>query len=121
MTLRRSQRDRLNRTKLTLLAHKSRQHRYWVYDILRKRKEFGTYYDLVNELELDKDKNHEYFRMSAEKLEHVLENPTRDVDPEGGGVRHSARLIPPTWKRIFLGANFSTPNRTRKRARGKRA
>ena len=72
LILRCRQRNRLNRMRLTLLAHKSRQHRHWVHDILRKRKEFGAYYHLVNELELDKDKYHEHFRMSAEKLGHVL-------------------------------------------------
>ena len=30
-----------SRMRLTLLAHKSRQHRYWVHNILRKRKQFG--------------------------------------------------------------------------------
>ena len=35
------QRNQLNCVRLTLLAHKSCQHRYWVHNILRKRKQFG--------------------------------------------------------------------------------
>ena len=58
--------------KLMLLGSENRQHRFWVHDILKRRQEYGAYYHLVRELELDNDKYHAYFRMSAKKLEHVL-------------------------------------------------
>ena len=41
LILRRCQRNQLNRMRLMLLAHKSREHRYWVHNILRKRKQLG--------------------------------------------------------------------------------
>ena len=54
------------------LLLQKRTHRFWVHDIFKKRKEFGAYYHLVQELYLDKDRFHEYFRMSAQQLERVL-------------------------------------------------
>ena len=53
---------------LMLLADKKRRHRFWVHDILQKRKEHGIYHHVVRELESDRDKYHEYFRMSAAQL-----------------------------------------------------
>ena len=50
--------------KLAVEIHKARQHRFWVHEILRERQDYGAYYHLVNELELDRDKYHEYFRYS---------------------------------------------------------
>ena len=49
-----------------------RKHRFWVHDIIQKRLQQGAFHHLVRELSLDKDKFHEYFRMSPELLETVL-------------------------------------------------
>ena len=57
---------------LMILSSRMRRHRFWVHEILRKRKEHGVFCHLVKELQLDADRHHEYFRMSAEKLEFVL-------------------------------------------------
>ena len=48
-----------------------RKHRFWIHPILNKRKEYGAFYHLVRELELDeekyKEKYIEYFRMSPQQ------------------------------------------------------
>ena len=54
------------------VLEQKRKHRFWVHDIIQKKKEFGVYYHLVRELEIDSEKFHEYFRMSSEKMEFVL-------------------------------------------------
>ena len=41
-----------------------RKHRFWIHPILNERKEYGAFYHLVRELELDEEKYIEYFRMS---------------------------------------------------------
>ena len=51
---------------------KKRTHRYWIHNLIRARQEKGAYDNLVRELELDKDKFFEHFRMSPEKMEYVL-------------------------------------------------
>ena len=33
-----------------------RKHRFWIHPILNKRKEYGAFYHLVRELELDEEK-----------------------------------------------------------------
>lgn len=55
-----------------LLLRRRRQRRMWVHPINKKRKEFGVYHHLVAELSLDRDRHHKYFRMSAEKMDHLL-------------------------------------------------
>ena len=89
------QRNQLNRMRLTLLAHKSCQHRYWVHNILRKRKQFGCsstrlirsscclmgsfthallpFRDIFTECCM-------WFRTHVA----FLGNPTSDIDPGGG-------------------------------------
>ena len=49
-----------------------RKHRFWSHPILNKRKEYGAFYHLVRELELDKEKYIEYFRMSPQQLDILL-------------------------------------------------
>ena len=44
-----------------------RKHRFWIHPILNKRKEYGAFYHLVRELELDEEKYIEYFRMSPQQ------------------------------------------------------
>lgn len=38
----------------------------------RRRREYGAYYHLVAELRLDRDRHLNYFRMSAEQMDHIL-------------------------------------------------
>ena len=63
---------------LTVLLQKreqtntKRRHRFWVHEILKGRIEQGAFNNLVRELELDRNKYHEYFRMSSEKMEYIL-------------------------------------------------
>ena len=38
-----------------------RKHRFWIHPILNKRKEYGAFYHLVGELELDEEKYIENF------------------------------------------------------------
>ncbi|KAK3767377.1 hypothetical protein RRG08_049746 [Elysia crispata] len=49
-----------------------RKHRFWIHPILNKRKEYGAFYHLVRELELDEEKYIEYFRMSPQQLDMLL-------------------------------------------------
>ena len=62
----RKQRQRLCVMQLMILSSRKRRHRFWVHEILRKRKEHGAFCYLVRELQLDAERHHEYFRMSAE-------------------------------------------------------
>ena len=50
-----------------------RKHRFWIHPILNKRKEYGAFYHLVRELELEEEKYIEYFRMSPQQLDMLLE------------------------------------------------
>ncbi len=54
------------------LLLQQRTHRYWVHDIFKRRKQFGAYYHLVQELALDADRFHEHFRMSPQQLDKIL-------------------------------------------------
>ena len=49
-----------------------RKHRFWIHPILNKRKDYGAFYHLVRELELDEEKYIEYFRMSPQQLDMLL-------------------------------------------------
>ena len=49
-----------------------RKHRFWIHNIIKKRKRFGVFYHLVKELQLDQNKYMEYFRMSSQQIELVL-------------------------------------------------
>ena len=55
---------------MTLL--KKRKHNFWVHPILEKRKNFGVYYHLVEELALDTNKFSGYLRLNAAQLEEIL-------------------------------------------------
>ena len=49
-----------------------RKHRFWIHPLLNKRKEYGAFYHLVGELELDEEKYIEYFRISPQQLDMLL-------------------------------------------------
>ena len=49
-----------------------RKHRFWIHNIIKKRKRFGVFYYLVKELQLDQNKYMEYFRMSSQQMELAL-------------------------------------------------
>ncbi|GFO47250.1 protein antagonist of like heterochromatin protein 1 [Plakobranchus ocellatus] len=55
-----------------LKLRKKRNHRFWVHEILKRRKGYGAYYHLVKEPEFDREKYKEYFRMTFEQLEILL-------------------------------------------------
>ena len=55
-----------------LVKRIKKKRRYWVHPILQRRLELGKYHRLVQELELDRERFHQYFRMSSEKLEYIL-------------------------------------------------
>ncbi|KAL8602270.1 hypothetical protein ACOMHN_022783 [Nucella lapillus] len=52
--------------------HQKRRHRWWVHDILEKRRQYGTYHHLVQELQLDGERFQQYFRLSREQFSQVL-------------------------------------------------
>ena len=49
-----------------------RKHKYWIHPLLLKRKTHRSYHHLVQELRLHSNKFQEYFRMSIEKFEELL-------------------------------------------------
>ena len=51
---------------------KRRKHRWWVHGLLQKRKEYGVFYHLVKELNLDAERFQQYFRLSREQFAQVL-------------------------------------------------
>ena len=52
---------------------KKRKHRFWVHAINTRRQEQGAYHNLVRELELDANRYQQYFRMSAAKMDYLLD------------------------------------------------
>ena len=65
---------------LQLRRKKKRKHRFWVHEMLQKRKEHGVYHHLVKELELDQERFHQYFRMSKEQFGELLSYVEEDCD-----------------------------------------
>uniref|UniRef100_A0A3Q2CGQ6 DDE Tnp4 domain-containing protein n=1 Tax=Cyprinodon variegatus TaxID=28743 RepID=A0A3Q2CGQ6_CYPVA len=59
---------------LSMLFRRGRsiRRRSWVHPINRPRQEQGDFNNLVAELQLDSQRHHRYFRMSAEQMEHIL-------------------------------------------------
>ena len=62
---------------LIAVAHKFRQlkthnHRWWVLDIIKNRLKQGAYHNLVKELQFDKEKFQQYFRLTREQFDQVL-------------------------------------------------
>jgi len=51
---------------------RTRPRRFWVHNVLRRRDDLGEYARLVQELRLDSDMFHRYFRMSTEQFVYVL-------------------------------------------------
>ncbi|KAK7938873.1 hypothetical protein WMY93_002199 [Mugilogobius chulae] len=54
------------------LARRRRRSRYWVHPINQQRRQQGDFYHLVQELRLDSERHHKYFRMSAEQMDELL-------------------------------------------------
>ena len=50
----------------------ARRRRLWVHDIYRRRRQYGEYYHLVQELQLDGEMFHEYFRVTREQFRQLL-------------------------------------------------
>ena len=50
----------------------TREHRFWEHDIIKKRKEHGTYHHLVQELEDDDEQFQKYFRVNKEQFTKIL-------------------------------------------------
>ncbi|KAK7938591.1 hypothetical protein WMY93_001917 [Mugilogobius chulae] len=57
---------------LLLRRLRRRRRSMWVHPINEPRLQYGAYYHLVAELQLYPEKHHDYFRMSAEKMEELL-------------------------------------------------
>ncbi|KAK7939593.1 hypothetical protein WMY93_002919 [Mugilogobius chulae] len=57
---------------LAMAQRRRRRSRFWVHPINQQRRAQGDYYHLVQELRLDSERHHQYFRMSVEKFEELL-------------------------------------------------
>ena len=58
--------------KRKMLMSRKRTHRFWIHDILKNRLQQGAFHNLVQELQLDRAKFKQYFRMSAETMNYIL-------------------------------------------------
>ena len=47
--------------------------RFWVHPMLQKRKEFGEFYHLVQEIKEDEEKFFNYFRMDLSAYNQIVE------------------------------------------------
>ena len=41
---------------------------WWIHETIKQRKTYGVYYHVVQELELDSERFHQYFRMTREQF-----------------------------------------------------
>ncbi|XP_029974555.1 protein ALP1-like [Salarias fasciatus] len=57
---------------MAMAQRRKRRGRFWVHPINQQRRLLGDYYHLVQELRLDSERHHQYFRMSAEKMDELL-------------------------------------------------
>uniref|UniRef100_A0A8C6SPQ9 DDE Tnp4 domain-containing protein n=1 Tax=Neogobius melanostomus TaxID=47308 RepID=A0A8C6SPQ9_9GOBI len=61
--------------------------RIWVHPINKQREEKGVFHHLIQELQMDSDKHHKYFRMSAAQLEEILSNVGPDITKQDTNYR----------------------------------
>ncbi|KAK7904180.1 hypothetical protein WMY93_016787 [Mugilogobius chulae] len=57
---------------IMVMTRQRRRSRYWVHPISQLRREQGDFYYLVQELRLDSERYYQYFRMSAEQMDELL-------------------------------------------------
>jgi len=53
---------------VAIRRHKKRKRRFWLRDRIKKREQFGLYYNLVNELELCEEEFPMYFRLTKQQF-----------------------------------------------------
>uniref|UniRef100_UPI0037E82BD5 uncharacterized protein isoform X2 n=1 Tax=Semicossyphus pulcher TaxID=241346 RepID=UPI0037E82BD5 len=82
--------DRRRLLALYLLLRRRRQRRImWVHPINKRRQELGAFHHLVAELFLGRDCHLKYFRMSPEKMYHLLSLIGPDLTPQTTNFRES--------------------------------
>jgi len=69
-------------------SRQTRPRRFWVRDVLRRRDDLGEYARLVQELRLDSDRFHRYFRVSAEQFDYVGTIHFTSTNCVRGSARH---------------------------------
>lgn len=52
--------------------NRKRKHRWWIHQIYQNRLQYGTFYHLIKELELDDDRFVKYFRLNKQQFKQVL-------------------------------------------------
>ena len=62
-----------------LRRRKRRRRRFWVHPIIQKRQKYGEFHHLVRELESHPDKFKEYFRMTKQQFDSVVELIQDDI------------------------------------------
>ncbi|KAI7789400.1 putative zinc finger BED domain-containing protein 1-like [Triplophysa rosa] len=76
--------------------HKRMRRRLSIHPINQRRIQFGAYYHLVAELHLDSDRHLNYFRMTANQMDHILSliaaNQTRQTTNYRMGIEPKQRL-----------------------------
>ena len=45
---------------------------WWIHEIIKQIKIYRVYYHLVQEMKLDSERSHQYFRMTREQLGDIL-------------------------------------------------
>jgi len=58
---------------------RKRKRRVSVHELLQRRHEFGEFHHLVQELQFHPDKFQQYFRMSQEQFDHILQLIKDDI------------------------------------------
>ncbi|KAK7916408.1 hypothetical protein WMY93_012169 [Mugilogobius chulae] len=61
---------RINKRKA--FDERDERRRYWIHPINQQRQQQGLYHNLVAELQLDPQRHHNYFRMSAQQMDQLL-------------------------------------------------
>ncbi|XP_054603133.2 uncharacterized protein [Nothobranchius furzeri] len=84
------------------LVHQRRRSRFWVHPLNQQRRSQGDFYHLVAELRLDSQRHHQYFRMSAEKMDELLSL----VGPELRRQSTSFRAAIEPKQRLAVGIRF---------------
>ncbi|XP_054589902.2 uncharacterized protein [Nothobranchius furzeri] len=54
------------------ILQRRRRCRFWVHPLNQRRRQQGDFHHLVEELRLDSQRHHQYFRMSAAQLDNIL-------------------------------------------------
>ena len=62
-------------------------HRWWIHEKIKQIKIYGVYYHLVQELKMDSERFHQYFRMTSEQFGDILVLQIEPLRAKGNRAR----------------------------------